>query len=183
MSRRAGSADIRVGLARSLAIASGAQGMVLGQALDIAAETATSPLTLDEITRLQQGKTGALIAWSAMAGARMAGADIAPLAPMHSAGACVSDCRRHSGCGGRCGQRGQGVGKDAGAARPRLCRFWGLMGPNDRAESWCKPLVMRWSVYGQEARPCARRRVSLLRARSLKDAHDRQTQDPASGHG
>ena len=74
-----GSAEVRADLALSLARASGAQGMVLGQALDIAAETASDPLTLDEITALQRGKTGALIEWSATAGARMAQADIGPL--------------------------------------------------------------------------------------------------------
>ncbi|KIC49722.1 polyprenyl synthetase family protein [Tateyamaria sp. ANG-S1] len=74
-----GNGDVRADLALSLAKASGAQGMVLGQALDIAAETADTPLTLDEITSLQRGKTGALIEWSATAGARMAQADITPL--------------------------------------------------------------------------------------------------------
>jgi farnesyl diphosphate synthase len=42
----AGDADQRVALVASLARASGAQGMVLGQAQDIAAETAGRPLTL-----------------------------------------------------------------------------------------------------------------------------------------
>jgi len=74
-----GSGEVRADLAQSLARASGAQGMVLGQALDIAAETADAPLTLDQITALQRGKTGALIEWSATAGARMAQADIGPL--------------------------------------------------------------------------------------------------------
>lgn len=74
-----GNAEIRAELALTLAKASGAQGMVLGQALDIAAETAPDPLTLDEITRLQAGKTGALIEWSACAGARLAQADPEPL--------------------------------------------------------------------------------------------------------
>lgn len=73
-------AAIRVDLVRTLAAAAGAQGMVLGQAQDIAAETAEIPLTLDQITRLQANKTGALIAWSATAGPRLAGADPAPLA-------------------------------------------------------------------------------------------------------
>jgi len=76
---RVGHGDVRAELARSLACASGAQGMVLGQALDIAAETTEAPLTLDEITALQRGKTGALIEWSATAGARMAQADAGPL--------------------------------------------------------------------------------------------------------
>ncbi len=74
-----GNAEIRADLALTLAKASGAQGMVLGQALDIAAETAAEPLTLDEITQLQAGKTGALIEWSACTGARLAQADPAPL--------------------------------------------------------------------------------------------------------
>ncbi|MEL6466398.1 MAG: polyprenyl synthetase family protein [Pseudomonadota bacterium] len=77
--RDVGTGDVRADLAQSLATASGAQGMVLGQALDIAAETANAPLTLDEITALQRGKTGALIEWSATAGARMAQADLGPL--------------------------------------------------------------------------------------------------------
>lgn len=76
---RVGSGDVRADLAISLARASGARGMVLGQALDIAAETALSPLNLKDITRLQRGKTGALIEWSAIAGARMAQADLGPL--------------------------------------------------------------------------------------------------------
>ena len=74
-----GKPEIRAELAMTLAKASGAQGMVLGQALDIAAETASAPLSLDEITRLQAGKTGVLIEWSACAGARLAKADPEPL--------------------------------------------------------------------------------------------------------
>ena len=74
-----GAVDHRLTLVRRLAEASGAKGMVYGQALDIAAETASTPLTLEQITELQAGKTGALIAWSAEAGAVLAGADVAPL--------------------------------------------------------------------------------------------------------
>jgi len=70
----------RLALIASMAHAAGGAGMVLGQALDIAAETATTPLSLDEITALQAGKTGALIEWSACAGARMVGADPTHLA-------------------------------------------------------------------------------------------------------
>jgi len=69
------SAVLTLGLAR----AAGASGMVLGQALDIAAETAATPLTLAEITHLQAGKTGALFGWACSVGPVMAGADTAPL--------------------------------------------------------------------------------------------------------
>lgn len=75
----AGDAGQRVELIASLAAASGAAGMVLGQAQDIAAESAPRPLTLDEITALQRNKTGALIEWSAVAGAILGRADPGPL--------------------------------------------------------------------------------------------------------
>ncbi|MEC7299881.1 MAG: polyprenyl synthetase family protein, partial [Pseudomonadota bacterium] len=68
-------ADRVVTLTAGLARASGGVGMVLGQAMDIAAETAATPLTLPEITELQAKKTGALIEWSAQAGPVMAAAD------------------------------------------------------------------------------------------------------------
>jgi len=65
----------RLKLAYDLSVASGADGMVLGQALDILAETSHVPLDLDEITRMQRRKTGALIEWSACSGAVMSGED------------------------------------------------------------------------------------------------------------
>ncbi|MCL6284878.1 polyprenyl synthetase family protein [Ruegeria sp. 2012CJ41-6] len=74
-----GTAETRISLVQSLSEASGANGMVLGQALDMAAEAAPAPLDLDQITRLQAGKTGALIEWSASVGAVLAEADPAPL--------------------------------------------------------------------------------------------------------
>ena len=71
--------EARVNLIHTLAIAAGRDGMVAGQMMDIAAETAPAPLTLDEITRLQASKTGALLLWAAVAGATLAGADTEPL--------------------------------------------------------------------------------------------------------
>ena len=73
-----GSEAVRMGLVLGLARASGAQGMVLGQALDMAAEV-SGALTLAEITALQAGKTGALIRFSAEAGAILAGEERGPL--------------------------------------------------------------------------------------------------------
>ena len=70
---------VQLALISSLARASGAQGMVLGQAQDIAAETALEALTFDEISQLQQNKTGALFEWSATAGAVLIGSNSVPL--------------------------------------------------------------------------------------------------------
>lgn len=66
-------AELRAGLVAGLARAAGAAGMCGGQAIDLAAEG----VVLDEaaIVRLQALKTGALIAFSCEAGARLAGLD------------------------------------------------------------------------------------------------------------
>ncbi|MBV1863282.1 MAG: polyprenyl synthetase family protein [Rhodobacteraceae bacterium] len=70
---------VRCQLIASMAQAAGGMGMVLGQAQDIAAETALRGLTLAEITELQAHKTGALIRWSAEAGAVLGKQDTALL--------------------------------------------------------------------------------------------------------
>ncbi|MEL7114775.1 MAG: polyprenyl synthetase family protein [Pseudomonadota bacterium] len=68
-------AERALALSLGLAKAAGHKGMVGGQMLDIQAETSTAPLTLEQIIAVQNGKTGALIKWSATAGAQLAGAD------------------------------------------------------------------------------------------------------------
>jgi geranylgeranyl pyrophosphate synthase len=120
-----GSAEVRMELVAGLAKASGIEGMVLGQALDIAAETSAA-LTLDQITALQAGKTGALIGFAAEAGAVIAGADRAPLrryaTALGLAFQIADDILDVTGDEAKTGKR---VGKDAGRARPPSSRFWG----------------------------------------------------------
>lgn len=72
-------AAVRAELILTLAQASGAAGMVRGQALDIAAETAAEPLDLQSISQLQRLKTGRLLEWPCRAGALLGGADPASL--------------------------------------------------------------------------------------------------------
>ena len=62
----------------SLASKSGASGMVLGQALDIEAESSQKKLGIGEITKLQEFKTGKLISWSCEVGPTIAGETIEP---------------------------------------------------------------------------------------------------------
>ena len=64
-----------VELLKKLAKASGMQGMVLGQAQDIQAEKSEVNLNINDITSLQQNKTGALIEWSAISGAILSNQD------------------------------------------------------------------------------------------------------------
>ena len=62
----------------SLARKSGASGMVLGQALDIEAESSHKQLEIDQISKLQEYKTGKLISWSCEVGPIIAGENTEP---------------------------------------------------------------------------------------------------------
>ena len=61
-------AGVRAALTLALARAAGLGGMVGGQALDLAAETAATPLTLEETLQMQAMKTGALLRFAVDAG-------------------------------------------------------------------------------------------------------------------
>lgn len=67
------SAELRCALVLTLAQASGATGMVAGQAMDLAAEN--RQITLEELKALHQHKTGALIRASVRCGALSVGAN------------------------------------------------------------------------------------------------------------
>ncbi|MEM7422210.1 MAG: polyprenyl synthetase family protein [Pseudomonadota bacterium] len=63
---------VRADLCLGLAVAAGAPGMVGGQMIDIAAESAAEPFDLETTKVLQSKKTGALIRFSAESGAILA---------------------------------------------------------------------------------------------------------------
>src|SRR6201986_4530278 len=83
------SADVRVALCLGLARGAGLAGMVGGQQLDIDAEQAAAPLSVEEIKRLQAMKTGALLKFSVEAGAILAGADKKAGAALDSYGSAI----------------------------------------------------------------------------------------------
>lgn len=148
-----GDGDVRADLAQSLAKASGAKGMVLGQALDIAAETSASPLTLPQITTLQQGKTGALIEWSATAGARMANADLSALSAYSKAlGLAFQIADDILDIEGEATTVGKAVGKDADAGKATFVSLLGLDEAKRRASQLVESASDALSVYGDEAR-------------------------------
>ena len=148
----AGSPDVRVELARTLARASGAYGMVLGQALDIAAETAETPLTLKQIEYLQNGKTGALIEWSAISGAIMARADIKPLSAYAKAVGLAfqiaDDILDVEGDEAKTGKR---LNKDADAGKATFVSLLGLDGAKQRAQALVDQAEEAISCYGNKA--------------------------------
>ena len=147
-----GSAEVRLALVTGLAKASGIDGMVLGQALDIAAETAERRLTLEEITALQAGKTGALIGFAAEAGAVIAGADPRPLrhyaAALGLAFQIADDILDVTGDEARTGKR---VGKDAGLGKATFVSLLGLEGAKARAAALVTEAEAALAGYGKGA--------------------------------
>jgi farnesyl diphosphate synthase len=147
-----GPAEVRAELALTLARAAGAQGMVLGQAMDIAAESANTPLDLDEITALQAGKTGALITWAATAGAVLGQAD--PTSLRHYAQSLglafqiADDILDVEGDAAKTGKRLQ---KDANAGKATFVSHLGLDGAKARASDLVEDACDALSCYGVEA--------------------------------
>lgn len=129
-----GAAEVRIGLVAGLARASGGRGMVYGQALDIAAETAAEPLDLAQITALQAGKTGALIRFSAEAGAILARRDTAAMRvyadALGLAFQIADDILDVTGDAAKAGKRLQ---KDAEAGKATFVSLLGLEGARARA--------------------------------------------------
>ncbi|MEM0948347.1 MAG: polyprenyl synthetase family protein [Pseudomonadota bacterium] len=143
---------VRSELVATLAKAAGAQGMVLGQAQDIAAETAGRTLSLDEITELQANKTGALIRWSAEAGAILGGADPDPMrryaAALGLAFQIADDILDVEGDEETAGKRLQ---KDAGMGKATFVSLLGLAGARARAAQLVAEAEEALAPYGDAA--------------------------------
>ncbi|GAB5434540.1 MAG: polyprenyl synthetase family protein [Epibacterium sp.] len=136
-------------LIRTLAQAAGKDGMVSGQMMDIAAETAETPLTLDEITTLQARKTGCLIEWSACAGARLAGADPAPLRHYAQAlGLAFQIADDILDVEGDAATVGKAVRKDADAGKATFVSHLGLEGAKHRAQELADLACAALAPYG-----------------------------------
>lgn len=147
-----GLAEVRMALVAGLAKASGAEGMVLGQALDMAAETAAEPLTLDQIIHLQAGKTGALICFAAKAGAILARADTAPLngyaKALGLAFQIADDILDVEGDPAKAGKR---LGKDEAAGKATFVSLLGLSGAKARAAALIAEAEACLAPYGAKA--------------------------------
>lgn len=147
-----GPGAVRADLVRHLAKAAGADGMVLGQALDIAAETADTPLTLEDISDLQKGKTGALIEWSATAGARLAQADPSALSAYASAlGLAFQIADDILDVEGDASAVGKATGKDAAAGKATFVSLLGLDEAKRRASELVELAQDSLSPYESDA--------------------------------
>lgn len=139
-------------LVAAFAQAVGGAGMVWGQALDIKAETAATPLTLDQITRLQGGKTGALIRFAAIAGPLIADADPAPLADYAEAlGLAFQIADDILDVTGNEDVTGKRVGKDASAGKATFVSLLGLDGARAEAARLVADADAALAPYGENA--------------------------------
>ena len=144
--------EARAALLLTLAQAAGVRGMVGGQAIDIAAETAPEPLTLDQITALQARKTGALITWSAAAGARMAGADPSALLRYGDAlGLAFQIADDLLDVEGDAETVGKATGKDEARGKATFVSLLGLDAARSRANSLVEEACDALAPYGSDA--------------------------------
>ena len=147
-----GDADQRAELVLTLARAAGPQGMVLGQAQDIAAETADRPLTLDQITELQANKTGALLEWPVVAGALLGRADPAPLRRYARAvGLAFQIADDILDVEGDAEKAGKALRKDAEAGKATFVSLLGLGGAKTRAATLINAAIDALEPYGPDA--------------------------------
>lgn len=145
-----GPADARLRLIAAFSRAVGAEGMVLGQMLDIAAESAPEPLDIGAITWLQDAKTGALIGFSATAGALIAGDNTGPLADyarnLGLAFQITDDILDVTGNPATTGKR---TGKDAAAGKATFVSLLGLVGAQDEAARLIARAEAALAPYGE----------------------------------
>lgn len=147
-----GEADVRIALIADFTRAVGAQGMVWGQALDIAAETAPESLDVKAVARIQEAKTGALIEFAATAGAIIAGADPTPLRDyakyLGLAFQIADDILDVTGDEAATGKR---VGKDDAAGKATFVSLLGLDGARAKAEKLVDAAEAALLPFGDEA--------------------------------
>jgi farnesyl diphosphate synthase len=109
-------------------------------------------LTLEEITALQAGKTGALIGFAAEAGAILAGADPTPLrayaAALGLAFQIADDILDVTGDEAKAGKR---VKKDAQAGKATFVSLLGLEGARARAAALVAEAEAALDPYGARA--------------------------------
>ena len=139
-------------LAYNLGKAAGAKGMVLGQALDISAEKSAAALSLNDIIKLQQGKTGALILWAVTAGAYMASEDVRPLENYAKAvGLAFQIADDLLDATGNQIKAGKKLMKDASANKATFVSLLGVEGAQKKARDLIDEACDSVSIYGQRS--------------------------------
>jgi farnesyl diphosphate synthase len=147
-------ADRKIELIKKLAKASGMQGMVLGQAQDIQAEKSERSLNLDDISSLQRNKTGALIEWSATAGAVLSdNNDKELLNYARSIGLAFQIQDDILDIEGDTILAGKRLQKDVSAGKATFVSLLGIENAKTRAKQLVEEAIQALSIYGDKAEP------------------------------
>ena len=143
-----------VELLKKLAKASGMQGMVLGQAQDIQAEKSKVNLNINDITSLQQNKTGALIEWSAISGAILSNQDDRKLLDYaKSIGLAFQIQDDILDIEGDAVLAGKRLQKDVSAGKATFVSLLGIENAKIRAKELIEEAIDALSDYGDKAEP------------------------------
>ena len=141
-------------LLKKLAKASGMQGMVLGQAQDIQAEKSEVNLNINDITSLQQNKTGALIEWSAISGAILSNQDDRKLLDYaKSIGLAFQIQDDILDIEGDAVLAGKRLQKDVSAGKATFVSLLGIENAKLRAKELIEEAIDALSDYGVKAEP------------------------------
>ena len=141
-------------LLKKLAKASGMQGMVLGQAQDIQAEKSKVNLNINDITSLQQNKTGALIEWSAISGAILSNQDDGKLLDYaKSIGLAFQIQDDILDIEGDAVLAGKRLQKDVSAGKATFVSLLGIENAKLRAKELIEEAIDALSDYGVKAEP------------------------------
>lgn len=150
------SGAVRAQLCLRLAQAAGAAGMVGGQALDLGAEAAQTPLDAAGVKRLQALKTGALIEVSAEMGALLAEASTADVTRIRAYARALGEAFQIADdlldVTGSEAETGKAVGKDKGAGKATFVDILGLEGARKRADELVAEATAQLAPFGPEAR-------------------------------
>jgi len=147
-----GSEKVIARLTQKMAKAAGSNGMVGGQMLDIAAEARSEGLSLSEIKAVQNGKTGALIRWSTMAGAELANADSEALYNYgDKLGLAFQIADDVLDVEGDAATVGKAVGKDADAGKATFVSLLGLDEAKRQARQLVEEACDALACYGDDA--------------------------------
>mgnify|MGYP003667363742 FL=1 len=146
-------AEVRVELVRRLALASGARGMVGGQMIDLASEG--KAIDIGTITRLQQLKTGALIAFSCEAGAVLGRAPRerrhALRAYAHDMGLAFQIADDLLDVEGEAASLGKATGKDAEAGKATFVSILGVDRARDQARMLSEQAIQHLDLFDEKA--------------------------------
>lgn len=149
-----GDPQVRADLVLALAEAAGASGMVGGQMLDLLAEKG-APLDIGGITRLQRLKTGALIAYSAEAGAILgkapAQARQALRAYAHDLGLAFQIADDLLDVEGTAEEVGKRTGKDAGRGKATFVSLLGIERARDQAKILANQACKHLDLFAEKA--------------------------------